>query len=106
MRARGASHGWSPLTITPGTASDAPVLLVDTAAHLTGLALESPTTVRAGAGVTLEALLTYLEEHGLGITATPAPGNSRSAAPWPSTRTAPPFRRGTSVGCPGTRTAR
>ncbi|WP_406256320.1 cholesterol oxidase substrate-binding domain-containing protein [Streptomyces chartreusis] len=75
VRARGASHGWSPLTITPGTASDAPVLLVDTAAHLTGLSLESPTSVRAGAGVTLEALLTYLEEHGLGVTATPAPGN-------------------------------
>lgn len=75
VRARGASHGWSPLTITPGTPSDAPVLLVDTAAHLTGLSLESPTSVRAGAGVTLEALLTYLEEHGLGVTATPAPGN-------------------------------
>ncbi|MFE7443342.1 cholesterol oxidase substrate-binding domain-containing protein [Streptomyces chartreusis] len=75
VRARGASHGWSPLTITPGTSSDAPVLLVDTSAHLTGLSLESPTSVRAGAGVTLEALLTYLEEHGLGVTATPAPGN-------------------------------
>lgn len=75
VRARGASHGWSPLTITPGTPSDAPVLLVDTASHLTGLTLESPTSVRAGAGVTLEALLTYLEEHGLGVTAAPAPGN-------------------------------
>lgn len=75
VRARGASHGWSPLTITQGTPSDAPVLLVDTAAHLTGLSVESPTTVRAGTGVTLEALLTRLEEHGLGITAVPAPGN-------------------------------
>ncbi|MGW1953049.1 cholesterol oxidase substrate-binding domain-containing protein [Streptomyces sp. NPDC001920] len=75
VRARGASHGWSPLTVTHGTSSDAPVLLVDTAAHLTGLALESPTSVRAGAGVTLEALLGYLEEHGLGVTAAPAPGN-------------------------------
>ncbi|MFJ8632164.1 cholesterol oxidase substrate-binding domain-containing protein [Streptomyces sp. NPDC093568] len=75
VRARGASHGWSPLTITRGTPSDAPVLLVDTAAHLTGLSLESPNTVRAGAGVTLEALLTHLEEHGLGLTAAPAPGN-------------------------------
>ncbi|QOV33601.1 FAD-binding protein [Streptomyces ferrugineus] len=75
VRARGSSHGWSPLTITPGTPSDAPVLLVDTASHLTGLSLESPTAVRAGPGVTLEALLTYLEEHGLGVTATPAPGN-------------------------------
>ncbi|WP_369175016.1 cholesterol oxidase substrate-binding domain-containing protein [Streptomyces sp. R28] len=75
VRARGASHGWSPLTVTQGTESDAPVLLVDTASHLTGLSLESPTSVRAGTGVTLEALLTYLEEHGLGVTAAPAPGN-------------------------------
>ncbi len=75
VRARGSSHGWSPLTITPDTTSDAPVLLVDTASRLTGLSLESPTSVRAGAGVTLEALLTYLEEHGLGVTAAPAPGN-------------------------------
>ncbi|MFJ8539595.1 cholesterol oxidase substrate-binding domain-containing protein [Streptomyces sp. NPDC093591] len=75
VRARGASHGWSPLTITQGTESDAPVLLVDTASHLTGLSLESPTSVRVGTGVTLEALLSYLEEHGLGVTAAPAPGN-------------------------------
>jgi FAD/FMN-containing dehydrogenase len=75
VRARGASHGWSPLTITQETPSDAPVLLVDTASHLTGLSLDSPASVRAGAGVTLENLLTYLEEHGLGVTAAPAPGN-------------------------------
>ncbi|MCI3273851.1 cholesterol oxidase substrate-binding domain-containing protein [Streptomyces cylindrosporus] len=75
VRARGASHGWSPLTITEGTSSDSPVLLVDTATHLTGLSLDSPTAVRAGTGVTLEALLTYLEGHGLGVTAAPAPGD-------------------------------
>ncbi|MFF4804967.1 cholesterol oxidase substrate-binding domain-containing protein [Streptomyces sp. NPDC001351] len=75
VRARGSAHGWSPLTITEGTASDAPVLLVDTASHLTGLALKSATAVRAGTGVTMEALLTYLEEHGLGVTAAPAPGD-------------------------------
>ncbi|MGC9541491.1 cholesterol oxidase substrate-binding domain-containing protein [Streptomyces sp. UG1] len=75
VRARGSSHNWSPLTITPGTTSDAPVLVVDTAAHLTGLSLESPAAVRAGTGVTLEALLTYLEEHGLGVTAAPATGD-------------------------------
>jgi FAD/FMN-containing dehydrogenase len=75
VRARGSSHGWSPLTLTEGTPSDARVLLVDTASHLTGLALESASSVRAGTGVTLEALLTYLEEHGLGVTAAPAPGN-------------------------------
>ncbi|MEU0202929.1 MULTISPECIES: cholesterol oxidase substrate-binding domain-containing protein [unclassified Streptomyces] len=74
VRARGAAHGWSPLTVTEGTASGAPVLLVDTAPHLTGLALDSPTAVRAGTGVTMEALLAFLEEHGLGVTAAPAPG--------------------------------
>ncbi|MGW2565825.1 cholesterol oxidase substrate-binding domain-containing protein [Streptomyces sp. NPDC001537] len=75
VRARGSAHGWSPLTITEGTGSDAPVLLVDTARHLTGLALESATAVRAGTGVTMEALLTYLEAQGLGVTAAPAPGD-------------------------------
>lgn len=75
VRARGSSHGWSPLTVQDGTASDARVLLVDTATRLTGLALESASSVRAGTGVTLEALLTFLEEHGLGVTAAPAPGD-------------------------------
>lgn len=75
VRARGSSHGWSPLTIPVGTTSDAPVLLIDTAPHLTGLTLDSSSAVRAGTGVTLEALLTFLEGHGLGLTATPAPGD-------------------------------
>ncbi|KUN06295.1 FAD-linked oxidase [Streptomyces yokosukanensis] len=75
VRARGRSHGWSPLTITEGTGADSRVLLVDMAAHPTGPTLESDSAVRAGAGVTLEALLTFLEGHGLGLTATPAPGD-------------------------------
>ncbi|WP_326574015.1 FAD-binding protein [Streptomyces sp. NBC_00481] len=77
VRARGLSHGWSPLTITPGTGSGAPVMLVDTTAHLTGMTLEStdPAAVRVGSGATLEGLLTFLEGHGLGVTACPAPGD-------------------------------
>ncbi|WP_405825368.1 FAD-binding protein [Streptomyces sp. NBC_01390] len=77
VRARGSAHGWSPLTLTAGTEPGARVLIVDTAPQLTGLALEStgPASVRAGTGVTLEALLTYLERHGLGVTAAPAPGD-------------------------------
>ncbi|MEU1271165.1 cholesterol oxidase substrate-binding domain-containing protein [Streptomyces sp. NPDC005799] len=75
VRARGCAHGWSPLTITAATPSDAKVLLLDTVPHLTGLSLDSPTAVRAGTGVTLEALLTHLEQHGLGVTAAPAPGD-------------------------------
>ncbi|MEU6476790.1 cholesterol oxidase substrate-binding domain-containing protein [Streptomyces sp. NPDC047017] len=75
VRARGSAHGWSPLTVTARTTAADRVLLVDTAAHLTGLALESGDTVRAGAGVTLDALLAFLEGHGLGLTAAPAPGD-------------------------------
>ncbi|MEV7885476.1 cholesterol oxidase substrate-binding domain-containing protein [Streptomyces sp. NPDC088357] len=75
VRARGFSHGWSPLTITEDTSSDAPVLLVDTTAHLTDLALESAGAVRAGTGASMESLLTFLEGHGLGVTAAPAPGD-------------------------------
>ncbi|MFJ4946739.1 cholesterol oxidase substrate-binding domain-containing protein [Streptomyces sp. NPDC088760] len=75
VRARGCSHGWSPLTVTEGTSAATRVLLVDTTRRLTGLARESGTAVRAGAGVTLEALLAFLEKHGLGLTATPAPGD-------------------------------
>ncbi|MFJ4833455.1 cholesterol oxidase substrate-binding domain-containing protein [Streptomyces sp. NPDC088747] len=77
VRARGSSHGWSPLTIPEGTGAGARVLLVDTVPGLTGLSLESgdPAAVRAGAGVTLETLLGFLEDRGLGLTATPAPGD-------------------------------
>ncbi|MFH8801885.1 cholesterol oxidase substrate-binding domain-containing protein [Streptomyces sp. NPDC017936] len=75
VRPRGAAHGWAPLTVPAGTPSTARVLLVDTAPHLTGLALEAADVVRAGTGVTMEALLTFLEEHGLGVTAAPAPGD-------------------------------
>ncbi|NUS26469.1 MAG: FAD-binding protein [Streptomyces sp.] len=75
VRARGFSHGWSPLTITEGTSSDAPVLLVDTTAHLTDTSLDAANAVRAGAGVSMESLLTFLEGHGLGLTAAPAPGD-------------------------------
>ncbi|MFE2428740.1 cholesterol oxidase substrate-binding domain-containing protein [Streptomyces sp. NPDC059373] len=77
VRARGYAHGWSPLTIPAGTESGAPLLLVDTATHLTGIALEStdPAAVRVGAGASLEALLGHLEAQGLGVTATPAPGD-------------------------------
>lgn len=68
VRARGSSHGWSPLTITERTGAGDRVLLVDTASRLTGLSLDSGTAVRAGTGVTSEALLTFLEGHGLGLT--------------------------------------
>ncbi|MDT0444770.1 cholesterol oxidase substrate-binding domain-containing protein [Streptomyces johnsoniae] len=79
LRARGKAHTWSPLTITPGTDVDARVLLVDTTTHLTATELATPPAgvpgaVHAQTGVTLEALLGFLADHGLGVTNTPAPG--------------------------------
>ncbi|MFI9587727.1 cholesterol oxidase substrate-binding domain-containing protein [Streptomyces sp. NPDC052236] len=79
LRARGKSHNWSPLTIVPATESDAQVLLLDTTEHLTHMELTTPPAgapgaVRAQAGVTLETLMAFLADHGLGVTNTPAPG--------------------------------
>ncbi|MFE9724819.1 cholesterol oxidase substrate-binding domain-containing protein [Streptomyces sp. NPDC005794] len=79
LRARGKAHTWSPLTITGPTESDQHVLLMDTTKHLTGMELVAPPSgapgaVRAQTGVTLETLMAFLADHGLGVTNTPAPG--------------------------------
>ncbi|PUB24521.1 FAD binding domain-containing protein [Promicromonospora sp. AC04] len=79
LRARGKSHNWSPLTITSDTEHDAQVLLLDTTKHLTHMELTTPPdgapgAVRAQTGVTLETLLAFLADNGLGVTNTPAPG--------------------------------
>jgi FAD/FMN-containing dehydrogenase len=77
LRARGRMHGWSPLTVTPGNGCADRVVLLDTTQHLTGIELSSssPAAVRAQAGVMLETMLGFLEQHGLGVTAAPAPGD-------------------------------
>jgi FAD/FMN-containing dehydrogenase len=79
LRARGKSHTWSPLTITQATEPDAPILLLDTTVHLTHMELTAPPAgapgaVRAQPGVTIETLMAFLADHGLGVTNTPAPG--------------------------------
>lgn len=75
IRAKGYSHNWSPLMIQPGTPTN--ILLVDTTQHLTAVTVSpgSPASVTAQTGVSMEALLTALEGAGLGVTATPAPGD-------------------------------
>jgi FAD/FMN-containing dehydrogenase len=75
IRAKGSSHGWSPLLIPPGTAGS--VLLVDTTQHLTAVSVTSgtPAAVTAQTGVTMESLLGTLESAGYGLTAVPAPGD-------------------------------
>jgi FAD/FMN-containing dehydrogenase len=78
IRPRGFAHNWSPLSVTPGTTSDTPVVLVDTTQHLTTIAISpspSPARVTAQTGTSLEALLTTLERSGYGLAATPAPGD-------------------------------
>jgi FAD/FMN-containing dehydrogenase len=73
VRASGYRHTWSPLTVT-GAGADR-MILVDTTRHLTALELVSPTEVRVQTGVSMEALLGFLEDAGLGLTNTPAPGD-------------------------------
>lgn len=74
LRAQGYRHTWAPLTVADGTDAAARVLLVDTGRHLTAIALDGPDTVRVQTGATMEALLALLADHGLGVTACPAPG--------------------------------
>lgn len=74
IRPRGAMHGWTPLTIVNGE-SVARTVLVDTMVHLNGVSVDAGnSTVWAGAGASLEAILQQLEDHGLGWVSVPAPG--------------------------------
>lgn len=78
IRPRGMMHNWSPLTVAPSATCNTKVVLVDTTQHLTSVtvnATSSPKSVTAQTGVTMEALLTALETAGLGVNATPAPGD-------------------------------
>lgn len=77
IRARGSGHNWSPILVAPGTNCDTKVILLDTRAHLTAISIDTtttPPTVTAQCGILMEKLLEELEKAGLGMTATPAPG--------------------------------
>jgi FAD/FMN-containing dehydrogenase len=77
VRARGAMHNWSPLTIVRGS-DVSRVLLVDTTRNLTAITVNtgsSPATVTAQAGATMEAILTALQARNLGLASVPAIGN-------------------------------
>jgi FAD/FMN-containing dehydrogenase len=76
LRAKGSSHNWSPLSLAAGGSDAANVVLVDTKSTLTAITVDTATSrVRAQTGATMLALLTALEASGLGLTATPAPGD-------------------------------
>lgn len=77
VRARGTMHGWSPLTVVPGAPVDR-VLLVDTMVHLNSVEVHSDgeqSVVTAGAGASIESILTALQDHGLGWANSPAIGD-------------------------------
>src|SRR5262245_35789249 len=49
IRARGASHNWSPLVIAPASTCATPVVLVDTTRHLTAVTIgEGTVTAQTG----------------------------------------------------------
>ena len=76
VRAKGRSHGWSPLLLPQG-ASGARYLLVDTTQHLTAMRINplgSLPTVTAQTGISLDSLLEALGAAGLGFTGFPAAG--------------------------------
>jgi FAD/FMN-containing dehydrogenase len=76
VRARGAMHNWSPLTLAAGSPNLPRVVLVDTTQHLTRMRLSrsGPAAVTTESGATMDALLTFLERAGRGLVAHPAPG--------------------------------
>jgi FAD/FMN-containing dehydrogenase len=77
VRARGRMHNWSPLALAPGSGVAPRVLLVDTTRHLTHMRMARghPGAVTAQTGVSMEALLGFLESAGHGLVAHPAPGD-------------------------------
>lgn len=76
VRPRGMMHNWSPLTVRQDATCSSSVVLVDTTQYLTACSINSTAmTVTAQAGITMDALLAALEQAGLGVTATAAPGD-------------------------------
>ncbi len=74
LRPRGFRHGWAPLTVTADTTRADRVVLVDTTRHLKAMTV-LPNAVRVQTGASMDDLLAFLEDAGLGVTNTPAPGD-------------------------------
>jgi FAD/FMN-containing dehydrogenase len=76
LRAKGMSHGWSPIVLPAGN-TGAGYVLVDTTQALTSVSVAAgtPATVTAQAGVTMDTLTTTVAAAGYGLCAIPAPGD-------------------------------
>ena len=77
LRPRGAMHNWSPLSIDSATTQATPLVMADMTKHLTTMAMvtDPQPAVRVGAGARLEDVMTFVERHGYGFTATPVVGD-------------------------------
>jgi FAD/FMN-containing dehydrogenase len=73
LRARGMSHGWSPLVLPEGN-SGAGYVLVDTTQYLTSVTIGSG-NFTAQTGVTMDSLTSTIAAAGYGFAAIPAPGD-------------------------------
>jgi hypothetical protein len=77
LRALGYSHNWSPLVLAPAE-SVSNIVLVNTTDYLTNVSIDSsasPVTVTAQAGLSMNSLLSTLQNAGYGFTTVPAPGD-------------------------------
>ncbi len=77
LRPLGMGHNWSPLVLYPGE-NVSNVVLVNTTDYLTAVSINSsgtPVTVTAQGGLTMNSLLSTLQNAGYGFTAVPAPGD-------------------------------
>jgi FAD/FMN-containing dehydrogenase len=77
VRALGRAHTWSPLALADKPSSSPRAVLVDTTRHLTRMRVAStgPPGVLTQTGATMDRLLRFLQEAGLGLIAHPAPGD-------------------------------
>ncbi len=78
IRPKGKMHNWAPFTVDNNFDSTKKVLLIDTVSFLTKISIDksqTPCTVTAQTGITMDSLLVQLEEYGLGLLATPAAGD-------------------------------
>jgi FAD/FMN-containing dehydrogenase len=76
IRPRGYMHNWAPFTITKAQSGASPIVLLDTTTRLLSMSMIAgpPRAVRVGTGVTVEALLAFLDANGAGLASVPAVG--------------------------------
>ncbi|CDG99070.1 conserved hypothetical protein [Xenorhabdus bovienii str. puntauvense] len=78
LRPVGQSHNWSPLILPQKQRPESRVMLMDLSQYFTQVSIEHRSQfsiVTAQTGILMETLMAEMEKHGLGFTATPAPGD-------------------------------